>query len=307
VTVSGGGSALVDALNSRAAGTTFCINSGTYSAPTGGLPLQDGDVLNGAGTPHPGTPGGSRPSVFIQGAGYTVLTGGNNVTIRDVDVTDANTNSNCQDAPSCGEVVAPNSGWKIIGSRIHHGDAQCMGGAAPSLVIEDSEFDHCGTRFDGPDNNGFASAIKSITAFTIRNSYVHDNNQGIWCDRDCDGGEFIVTGNYVFDNCSFGIHYENTYFTSSPAKATISDNVAKGNAWCSPPGPKSDIGIVSAQNATVSNNQVGPSPAHGATNRGIVFYDRGLGAPTGSATNNRLNGDTIEGCGKYPVTCSSNS
>jgi hypothetical protein len=47
--VSGGGSALSDSLanNDTAGGDVFCVADGSYTVPSGGLDIDDGDVLNG--------------------------------------------------------------------------------------------------------------------------------------------------------------------------------------------------------------------------------------------------------------------
>jgi hypothetical protein len=307
VAVSGGGTALQNAVKSKGRGTTFCVAPGTYTVDAAGLVLENGDTIDGAGVASPGRPGGTRPSVVIKGAGTTVLSGGSNVTIQDVDITDRATNTTCSDAPSCGQMLDPGDRWTVRRSWLHDADAQCIGSPGPALLVEGSELSGCGTRFDGNKNNGFAAAIKAIQGYTIVDSYVHDNNQGVWCDRDCIDAvvPFTVRNNLIVDNCSFGIHYEYTYFNkSTSASAVIDGNVVKGNAWCKLTN-KADIGIVSAQNAKVTNNQVGATPAHPAKGLGIHAFDRGKGAATGSASGNVLNGDTIK-CNS-PFVCSNNN
>ncbi len=283
------------------AGEVFCIASGTYEVTT--LTMKDDQVLDGAGVVHPGlTQGADRPTVFIRGSNYTVITGGSGVTLKDVDVTDPSVDTTCDSAPTCGEVISPEKQWHVLRSRVHHADAQCIGGAAPGMVIEDTELDHCGNRFNGPDNNGFSAAVKSITGYVVKDSYVHDSNQGVWCDHDCSGDAFVVTNSVVEDNCSFGIHYEYTYLIlSTPAAAFITDNIVRGNNWCDLPA-KADIGIVSAESATVTNNVLGASPANPEAGYGFTAFDRGLGASTGIASNNKMGGDVIHKC-EAPFVC----
>jgi hypothetical protein len=307
VKVRGGGSALQDAVRDQGPGTTFCIAAGTYTVDSAGLLLEDGDTLDGAGVASPGRPGGAKPIVKIKGAGTSVITGGADVTIKDVNVADSVTNTTCSHMRTCGRLVHPaGHRWTIRRSWLHGADAQCVGSPGRHLLVKNTKISRCGIRFDGLPINGFAGGIKATRGYKIVNSYVHNNNQGIWCDRDCSSafGAFVVKNNIVTDNCLFGIHYEQTYFdTSTPASAIISGNEAKGNAWCGQKN-KSDIGIASAENATITNNQVGATPAHPAKGLGIHAFDRRRGPSTGSATGNFLNGDKIE-C-VSPYVCSNN-
>jgi hypothetical protein len=204
----------------------------------------------------------------------------------------------------CGYLAT--SPYSRVRSSLTLGSATIASVATRHLLVKNTKISRCGIRFDGLPINGFAGGIKATRGYKIVNSYVHNNNQGIWCDRDCSSafGAFVVKNNIVTDNCLFGIHYEQTYFdTSTPASAIISGNEAKGNAWCGQKN-KSDIGIASAENATITNNQVGATPAHPAKGLGIHAFDRRRGPSTGSATGNFLNGDTIE-C-VSPYVCSNN-
>ena len=307
VKVGGGRAALEKAVNNRGPGTTFCITRGTYTVSRKGLKLQKGDVLDGVGRAHPGRRG-KRPRVRIVGQGTSVIAGDDRVRLRDISITDANNNSGCSSATACGQTVKPGIGWLIQRVRIHHADAQCIGSAGHSLVIVDTELDHCGTRFDGKGQNGFAGAIKagSNGAFTIRKSYVHNNNQGVWCDVDCSSAHmpFTVVKNRILNNYSFGVHYEHTTMKSStPARAIIKRNVVRGNNWGKLP-TKADIGIMSAQNARVRNNKVGASAAHPSKGNGIAFRNtEGRGGASGTASGNQMGGDSLEGCNLAGVTC----
>jgi hypothetical protein len=307
VKVSGGGGALERAVNNRNPGTTFCIGRGAYRVSRRGLKLQDGDVLNGAGRVHPGR-GGTRPRVRIVGQGTDVIFGGHRVRLLDISVTDPAKNSGCSSSTACGQTVKPGNNWRIKRARVHHADAQCIGSAGHSLVIVDSEIDHCGNRFDGKDQNGFAGGIKAGAhgAYTIRKSYVHNNNQGVWCDVDCSSQHmpFTVVNNRILNNYSFGVHYEHTTMkASTPARAIIKDNVVRGNNW----GrfrTKADIGVMSAQNAQVRSNKVGATRAHPRKGNGIVFRNTdGRGSASGTASGNRMGGDSLEGCRLPGVVC----
>jgi len=255
---------------------------------------QDGQKIIGAG----------RKSVFITSSTAQVVIEGasaDNVTLRGLDISggkDVSTSACDAVTANCGRAVRPGNGWLIADSRIHGADTQGIGSPGARLVVDNVEIDHNGLKWDGPQNNGIAAGIKGGQGggFTIRNSFVHNNNQGIWCDVDCSSAEmtFIVQNNVVLDNCSFGIHYENTYLNqSTPAEAVISGNTVKGNNWCRLPA-KADIGVVSAQNAKVSGNTTGSTPAHPARDIGFIARDRGLGLATGYAILNVLGGDELK-------------
>lgn len=305
--VTGGGRALERAVNRKGPGTTFCIGRGTYSVSRQGLKLQDGDRLNGAGRARP-SPRGNRPVVRIVGRGHNVIFGGDRVRLLDISVTDSAGKSGCSSSSSCGQTVKPGKRWRLRGVRVHHADAQCIGSPGHSLVITKSELDHCGNRFDGQDQNGFAGAIKGGIngAFTITRSRIHDNNQGVWCDVDCSSRHmpFTVIQNIILDNYSFGIHYEHTTKDpSTPAEAIIRGNDVRGNNW-GRFGTKADIGIMSAENALVRNNVVGRTRAHPRRGNGIMFRNTaGRGETTGTAIDNRLKGDSLKGCSLEGVSC----
>jgi hypothetical protein len=115
---------------------------------------------------------------------------------------------------------------------------------------------------------------------------------------------FTVIGNVILDNYSFGIHYEHTTKDpSTPAKAVIKNNRVRGNNW-GRFGTKADIGVMSAENAVVHNNVVGGTRAHPRRGNGIMFRNTaGRGEASGDVSDNRLNGDSLEGCSLDGVTC----
>ncbi len=281
-------------INQSSVGQTFCIRSGSYAVGSGGLVPKDNQTFIGQG----------RKSTFITGNSARVVIDGAaavGVTLRGLDISggrDVSTSACSSATDNCGRAIEPGDNWLIADARIHHADSQGIGSPGAALVVDNVELDHNGLKWDGPENNGFAAGIKGGQrgAFIIRNSFVHDNNKGIWCDVDCSSSEmaFTVENNLVLDNCSFGIHYENTYLNrSTPGAATIIGNTVKGNDWCNLPS-KGDIGVVSAQNAEVTNNVTGSTPAHPDRNVGIVARDRGLGPATGFARGNNLTGDSTQ-------------
>ena len=281
-------------LNGGPNGQTFCLRAGTYSVPSGGLVPKDGQAIVGAGASATFIDGGSA-QVVINGSSAT------GVTLRGLDIsggTDVSSSACEAQTANCGRGVQPGDGWLIAYSRIHDADSQGIGSPGERLVVDHVELDHNGVKWNGPNNNGFAAGIKGGDggAFIIRDSYVHDNNQGVWCDVDCSSAamEFQVLNNVIEDNCSFGIHYENTYkVPGTPAAATISGNTVKGNNFCNL-AVKSDIGIVSAENAAVTNNIMGATAANPGSDVGLIARDRGLGAATGFARDNQLGGDSVK-------------
>ena len=303
VEVDGGGDALVGAMAAHNGPTTFCVGPGNYVAGREGFPVESSDVLHGAGV---------TESFLSSAVAQRVIDGrdAHDVTVIGVDISggdDEGGKSACDETHAlCGRVLEPGDQWTILNARIHHADTSGISSPGHSLIVDSVEIDHNGLQWDGPDNNGISAGIKGgeSGAFTIRDSFVHDNNQGIWCDVDCDSlnGRLVVENNYVLDNCSFGIHYENTYEDPvTPAGALIRGNIVQGNNWCGLPG-KAEIGIVSAQNATVTGNTFGASRDHPESGFGLSAFDRGPGPPTGIATNNGFSDRGIGKC-EGPFVC----
>lgn len=303
VKVAGGGDALVQAMTSHSGGTTFCMDPGTYTAGANGFPIESGDTLHGSGV---------TETFLSSDVASRVLDGrrAHGVNIIGVNISggrDDGGKDACDTVHGrCGRGIEPGDNWTIRNSRVHHADTSGISSPGHSLVVDNVEIDHNGLQWNGPESNGISAGIKGgeAGAFTITNSFVHDNNQGIWCDVDCHNlyGGFAVEDNRVLDNCSFGVHYENTYKDpSTPASATIRGNVVKGNNWCNL-ASKADVGIVSAENASVNGNELGATVAHPKTGYGFTAFDRGRGPASGSAFNNSMNGDTIRKC-QSPYSC----
>ena len=303
VDVGGGRDALVEAMMAHRDPTSFCVAPGTYLAEREGFPVQSGDVIHGAGVTN---------TFLSSDVAQRVIDGrsANGVTIIGVDIsggTDDGGRSACDaNHELCGRAIEPGNNWTIRNARVHHADTSGISSPGHSLVVDSVEIDHNGLAWNGPENNGISAGIKGGVggAFVITNSFVHDNNQGIWCDVDCDSlhGGLIVANNRVLDNCSFGIHYEYTYVDpSTPASATIAGNIVKGNNWCDLPN-KAQIGIVSAENATVRDNSFGVTTANPEPGYGLSVFDRGPGPPTGVASDNSFGGNEIREC-EAPFVC----
>jgi hypothetical protein len=308
VDVDGGGTALETALVAETSPMRFCIDAADspYESPSTGLSLQTGDILDGEGVvdpngsgvpgspaPHTGdSTGHHRPEVRINAeAGaqwvYDDNTGANDVELYDitfaggVDVSEVE--DTCHDsevgADECGSVLEPGDNWFINRVRITNGETNGIRSAGTDLVLDNVEVDNNGVDetspfTDGPFGTGGVSAgIKSgqAGAFTVLNSYIHNNDQGVWCDTDCEnnntsgplGAGFVVDNSEIINNCSFGIHYEYTQENeddggaATDANALITDNDVRGNNYCNLATPKADIGIISAENAEVMRNTMG--------------------------------------------------
>jgi hypothetical protein len=363
---------------SAAAGSEFCIEAGTYSSPDAGLPIQDGDELNGDADAY--TTGGPtldspQPTVIIEAVNDAqfVIDGSSadDVIIRDVTLKggedetasiDPQASGDCtqgkdiSDPPNpsvdiedgqaqfCGTTVEAGNRWLIIESRITEGETRGIGSAGTDLVVFNSEIDHVGVFSDNniksggcgngeaaggailqtdgyddyenprdgnttcPDNNGVSAGVKTgeAGAYVIHMSEVHDNDQGIWCDTDCENNNvpaaFFAYYNDVYDNGAFGIKVENTYKDEATgARSYIGNNDSKGNGWGEMPNEKADIGVVSAQNVFVYENAMGETTdAPGDTGdagRAFAAFDRfepedPFGQPTGWEAFNDYDGET---------------
>jgi hypothetical protein len=307
--VSGGGTALETELVTQTGPRTFCIAAGTYTAPVGGLSLQDNDVLNGEDQADPIR--GLRPLVEIEPLNSDVKqimdgAGGiDNVTVLDIAVDggedqpdpdaddeeknplpegddgDCTTNEGPgdQDNDDCGAGIEPGHDWVVRRSRVFESETSGIKSPGEDFYMWNTELDTNGQKYNtyddddaetlDVDNNGASAAIKggSSGAFSVEYSFIHDNNQGIWCDVDCENNNdtdptvtsgFFVQDNILEDHCSYGIHYENTYEdTGTDAEANIAFNRVTGSDACDIDARKSDIGVVDAIDANVHDNHIG--------------------------------------------------
>jgi hypothetical protein len=221
------------------------------------------------------------------------------------------------DVNDCGAVIHPGDGWTVLRSRIAEGDTMGIRDPGSDLLVENSVLNDNGTQYDAESdndgrNNGSAAAIKGGAqgAFVVIGSHVYDNNQGVWCDIDCqdnNGVGFVVENSKIEDNCSFGIHYENTYENeSTTAQAEIIGNEVQGNNWCQMD-LKADIGIVSAENATVSDNVMGTTTTSpdDVPDLGFIARDRNPDGDNPANSDNPVTGslDSLNSFGVSPVDC----
>jgi hypothetical protein len=212
------------------------------------------------------------------------------------------------DANDCGTTIEPDDNWLIARSVIQgvaaqgdtcgedagtdgiaSGTTRGIGSAGTGLVLYDVEIYDVGQHYEcykasgtisngSIANNGVAAAVKTgqAGAYEAFHVYIHDNDQGLWCDTGCDdsnysGLGFIVVQSLLEDNAQFGIHYENTYYTGSPCPCTgqsarILNNVIRGNAWNDSPGVSdhdADLAFVESIDGVAVNNDFGSSAARG--------------------------------------------
>jgi hypothetical protein len=269
------GANLAAAVAAAPAGATLCLSAGTYNTDTT-VTLKSNMKLIGAGREATFIKTSSAPTVLNAKSATGVL-------FQGFDVSGAVGSAACR--PQCGRGIAPGLNNVINEVRIHHNANNGVGGQNGGLLVTNSEIDHNGSSaFAGC----CAGGIKAGHAYTIRNSYVHDNiGIGIWCDVGCGGGSFNVIGNTVSGNTRGGIRYE-----ISAVPALISGNTVTNNNLINQ-GGHGGIEINSSKNAVVENNVLG-----GNGRAGIVANGRrapGLGNVT--IRNNSLNGDPVGGCG----------
>jgi len=263
---------------------TVCVGPGTFEI-TAPIRLRDGMHLLGAG----------RDKTFITTDSSEVIldaSGTAGVRLEALDVSGAVGSHGCR--PGCGRGIVPGLRTVITNVRSHDNENNGIGGQDGGLFVSNVELDHNGS---GEFLGCCASGIKSGQAFTIRDSFVHDNTGvGIWCDVGCGNGSLEIVGNSVAGNSLGGIRYE---ISSSPAliagnRVINNNSVGKGG--------HGGIEINSSQNVTVVDNHLGGNGDWGI----IISGNRSPGIADVAIRNNVLNGDQIRGCGET-VVCAGNS
>ena len=273
------------------AGTTFCLQQGTYNVSTP-VKVQSNDKFVGVYTSFP------RPSVTTNTAGQVFDANGSyGATIEGLRVEGAVGQKSCQ--PFCGRGISGGTNLTVSDVRATENDNQGIGGTGDGLLVRNSELDNNGSApFAQQDGGESAAGLKSVNSMTVVDSNIHDNYwAGVWCDLEC--GRFEVRDSTLLGNGRAGIHYE---VSSGPAVFEgnkIRRNGGASYVW----GHHGGILIVSSRNAEVYGNTFRSN-----NNYGIDVVEDSRSPVTGgvSVHNNTMNGDGVAGCGLGGVSCTNN-
>ena len=279
------GANLQVAINRARKGAKLCLGRGTYFTRSG-ITLRSKQKLVGV----------TRSRTVIKTSGASTVIDARNTTgvkIKRLSVTGAGGGRRC--APGCGRGISPGRKTKIVRVRVHHNQVLGIGGSRGGLVIKKSEVDHNGHR----DLYGCCTgAIKTGTAYTIKDTYVHDNvGVGIWCDVGCKGGKWRVLNNVTVRNTLGGIRYETA---GAHGSALIRGNAVRRNNRLGS-GGHGGIEINSSRNAVVEKNRVRRNTGPGI----IIGGKRRPGLGNIMVRYNVLTHDHIQKCGG-PVSCKGN-
>jgi Concanavalin A-like lectin/glucanases superfamily/Right handed beta helix region len=292
VTVSAGAN-LAAAVANAGSGTTFCLQSGTYSVGSSSVKPKDNDKLIGVPV-HVGSDGSITATSKIVGSGAAIidLHNVNGVTLQNLDVSGARGTEGCK--PLCGRGISQGDNLTVSYTRVHDNMNAGIGGGGAGASLMQVELDHNGSStFTGC----CAGGVKSSDAYTITNSYIHDNiGNGVW--QDVCGKNFVVTNNTITNNTKSGVRYEHNQNCSG--SATITGNVVKNNNTSGESGA-AGVTINSAPGATVAFNVFGGNQKAGVS----VGGTRGPTSGT-SIHNSTMNKDALKGCDRSGVTCTNN-
>jgi hypothetical protein len=204
--------------------------------------------------------------------------------------------------PATGRGVSGGNNLTLRDVRLTENANQGVGGAGPGLVIIDSEVDHNGAGASGAfyaqDGRESAAGIKSVNPMKVVNTYVHDNAwTGVWCDLECDA--FEVRDSTIVRNGRAGIHDE---VSSGPAlfvNNRIQDNGYAPYVW----GRYGGVLIVSSRNVEAYGNAFGNN-----TRYGVDIYEdsRSPVVDNVSVHDNQLNDDALAGCSLLGISCINN-
>lgn len=322
------GSGLKAAMDAAPTGTTFCLSSGTYIV-NATITVQNGDVVRGAG----------ETVTHIDGSGLPISASGifnidNDARFQDVDVFGAPTpaagvSGVCNPNADCGKAfVLGNTGTLTLQTlSCHDNDGNCVGGGgSANLVVDDLDCYNNGSDYSSNPNFRYAACIKRTASYsagggdtTITNSTIHDNDWvGVWYDT-VKFGTLTIQNSTLNHNGRAGIQWEMSGGWSAEDNAVITGNTIKNNGWRVPTtaipigGGSGGIAISTAADVSMSQNVFGGNlnSAGGANRAWYAIRTTGRGetwtpaVKNISATNNTLNGDTVD-CGTG-FTCSGNA
>lgn len=284
---------IVNKISSASSGTTFCLQSGTYSIGSSAVLPKANDKLIGT-TVVVGSDGSIAAGTKIVGTGNKIIdvNKSNGVVIQNLDVSGATGSSGCK--PSCGRGISEGDNLTISYTRVHGNANSGIGGGGDGAKLSHLEVDHNGSStFQGC----CAGGVKAAHSYTIDHSYVHDNvGNGVWLDV-C-GTNWVVTNNTITGNLYSGVRFEHNQVC--PGTAKITSNVVKNNNTVNSYGA-AGIMVNSAPGANIAYNVLGSNQKYGVAVTGT------RGPTTGTSINNStLNADLLKGCTLSGVTCTNN-
>jgi hypothetical protein len=291
------GSNIQTAVDSHGTGTTFCLSAGTFSVSSPIRPKAS-DTFQGSAT--------ARDDVLVKTTSAQIIfeaDGTTGVTFRHFAIAGA---INACPGSNCGETgraISRGANITIDDMHLYNNGLNGVGGTTDGLLVTNSEIDHNGAKI----SDGVSSGIKSVNSLTVRDSYIHNNNNnGVWCDIQC--GSFTVTGSTVTGNTGSGIFDEISQGTADFHGNTVTGNNTSGA------GAKGGISITDSKNASAYSNTLGNNNGFGVSaqmdgriNCGTPTSKCGFVISNVAMQNNALNGDTIKGCSLNGVNCTNSS
>ncbi len=296
-------------INQHPAGTTYCLQAGTYAVASGGITPQTGDKFIGTTTMTSIINGQNTTNNAFLGHSTS---GGSNVTIKNLVIRNFTSiginsgwgwtidNNDLSGMGTGATAMEVNDNGVITGNKIHDNQWYAMGGGPTSVgttvQISNNEVynnylcqchpgDDGATKFHGFYNGG---NVQYFNGLTIINNNFHDNQgHGIWLDGPVVGA--TITGNTVTNNHGAGI------FTEIIAGANVANNTLVGNGidsigkscfW------SSNILVNNASNITISGNNIDAS--NGTNGICIVSTDRGDATDPQYAANVSVHDNTVK-------------
>ena len=338
------GDDLADAVNDAPPGTTFCVEAGDYSL-SAMVKIEDGDIIRGepGETTRRGPAIDPDPVVRVRNAAglprmFHVTAQAGRIEWLDIggDPSGARYTDDTREAcdnwgessdrcPADGTGLGIGAGKSGPGFvleylQIHHQPSNCIGGLKGKLLR--SDLSHCS---ENADYWGYsAGALKTNYEMESAYNFIHDNEAvGLWCDQGCHDNPRMPNGwyqhdNLVVNNGRAGIRYEFSPMVGDGVllqepTALIEGNRLAGNEF-------GGVDVEDAQNATVRNNTFGPMtvagidyPHNGSGPEAIQFSEGDTSRTdlwNAEAYDNRLGGETMDGCSIYPdpekVNCHDN-
>jgi hypothetical protein len=285
------GANLTQVAAARAAGTTYCIQDGTYSI-TSSIVVQSGDIFKGVYSD------GSRPIVSTTSAKKVFAADGSTgAIISDLTVSGAVGDTSCQ--PDCGRGISGGTNLTLDNVRATENANQGVGGAGANLVIRNSVFDNNGSEpFYAEGTYASSAGVKSVNSMFIYNSRATDNAWvGFWCDLECD--TFEVHDSVASRNGKGGIFYE-----VSTGPAVFEGNTIRSNGDAELKRRPGGLLIVSSQNANAYNNTFGSNYEAGVR---ITEDERSPSVSNINIHDNAMKDDSVWGCAISGVSCTRNN